>query len=550
MTSEQVVGCPEPKGIPGRKRRCVITTASVLVAIAILYYVVLHLDRVALCRTFSGLQWGWLFAALSVYALNYVLRAIRFSLLLSSSVPIMKIVPVVNLHGMLNYLLPAKSGELAFPVLLERVARVPLVESTATLLVVRFLDFAALSVFLPIVLAFIWRSLPPLVLYASLVFCGLIYLLGAASVWLLRRPTLGSSFLDRLQAARRPLFHRILRILYEFVDELRRVGIRCGYTRPWLLTLAVWVCTFTKLYFILFSIGHQLSYLHVMIISLVTIPVSLLPLRGFANLGTHEASWVASLMLLGQTRETALAVAVGSHIVLLGFVLILGLVGVILLIGLRMSHRLTAVAETGQSVDYEYKSMHASGNRLYCILMRRYYRTLDGLLSGIQDRDSVIIDLGCGEGFVLRRVLERNPFLRLVALDLNPKHVWLSKQLSPPVLASVADVYAIPFAKGAFDIVLANEIMEHLEEPSRGLREIRRIAKRHVVFSVPYEPLFTIGNLIRGAYWSNWGKTPAHCNFWSKRSFVDLVSRYFAVIRVTVCLPWVFVLCERLPSER
>jgi uncharacterized membrane protein YbhN (UPF0104 family) len=50
----------------------------------------------------------------------------------------------------------------------------------------------------------------------------------------------------------------------------------------------------------------------------------LLPLQGFATIGTHEIGWTSVLVAFNYPYETALAIAAGSHFVLLLSVLIGG----------------------------------------------------------------------------------------------------------------------------------------------------------------------------------------------------------------------------------
>jgi hypothetical protein len=47
-----------------------------------------------------------------------------------------------------------------------------------------------------------------------------------------------------------------------------------------------------------------------------------------------------------------------------------------------------------------------------------------------------------------------------------------------------------------------------------------RCAERHLLVSVPREPLWRMLNMARGAYWPALGNTPGHLNHWSRRSFV------------------------------
>ena len=48
--------------------------------------------------------------------------------------------------------------------------------------------------------------------------------------------------------------------------------------------------------------------------------------------------------------------------------------------------------------------------------------------------------------------------------------------------------------------------------------------------------------MARGAYWRDLGNTPGHVNHWSKRAFVDLLSRYGTVEEARSPFPWTMVL--------
>lgn len=52
-------------------------------------------------------------------------------------------------------------------------------------------------------------------------------------------------------------------------------------------------------------------------------------------------------------------------------------------------------------------------------------------------------------------------------------------------------------------------------DPVQALKEIKRVAKSSAYFiiSVPNEPFFRWGNLLRGKYWNRGGRTPGHWNF-------------------------------------
>ncbi len=124
-------------------RQTVTTLLSVVISLVAIIYLVGQLDWQTTYDTFIHLNWGWLLAAWLVFALNYMLRTLRFQLLIYSlDIPFRQLLSVTSLYGMFNYLMPAKSGEFSFLLLLNRRLEVSVAESTAILIVARFFDFA------------------------------------------------------------------------------------------------------------------------------------------------------------------------------------------------------------------------------------------------------------------------------------------------------------------------------------------------------------------------------------------------------------------------
>jgi SAM-dependent methyltransferase len=100
----------------------------------------------------------------------------------------------------------------------------------------------------------------------------------------------------------------------------------------------------------------------------------------------------------------------------------------------------------------------------------------------------------------------------------------------------------LPFSESSFELAAAIEVLEHLPDPERTLAEMARVADKHLLVSVPREPLWRGLNLARGAYLTELGNTPGHLNHWSKRGFVALLSRYGEVIEVRSPFPWTMLL--------
>jgi ubiquinone/menaquinone biosynthesis C-methylase UbiE len=149
------------------------------------------------------------------------------------------------------------------------------------------------------------------------------------------------------------------------------------------------------------------------------------------------------------------------------------------------------------------------------------------------------LEVGCGEGVIADRM--RHRWDEVVALDLPDAGLRADWRRYPGPRFLHASAHELPFGDHRFDVVVAAEVLEHLPDPERGLREMARVGRRHLVLSVPREPVFRSCNLVAGRYVRDLGNTPGHLNHWSRRSFVRFVSRVAEVRAVTSPFPWTTV---------
>jgi ubiquinone/menaquinone biosynthesis C-methylase UbiE len=151
-----------------------------------------------------------------------------------------------------------------------------------------------------------------------------------------------------------------------------------------------------------------------------------------------------------------------------------------------------------------------------------------------------VLEVGCGEGKLADRLVKSGPRPeRFEACDLSLERK--ESGLDPLIHFREASIYELPFADDEFDLVVCCEVLEHLEEPRRGLREIQRVARRSVILSTPREPIWRAMNLARGKYVKDLGNTPGHIQHWSKGSFAELVGRHVEVVGVRSPFPWTMV---------
>lgn len=185
-----------------------------------------------------------------------------------------------------------------------------------------------------------------------------------------------------------------------------------------------------------------------------------------------------------------------------------------------------------------------SKNYMVRKLMQGFSTSLSILVNKVNP--SNIFEIGCGEGYW---VLHWNKLgLTAHGCDVSSQVIEIAqtnayKNNLSSKLFTVKNLYECDKNNTA-DLIVCCEVLEHLANPKKALNILQQIVNKHLILSVPREPIWRLLNMLRGKYCSALGNTPGHLQHWSKRSFVALVSRYFDIIEVKTPFPWIMLLCQ------
>lgn len=99
------------------------------------------------------------------------------------------------------------------------------------------------------------------------------------------------------------------------------------------------------------------------------------------------------------------------------------------------------------------------------------------------------LDVGCADGYFTGHYLLKYPDTEGYGIDLSEAIIEQAKNMYPEGHFQQSDVYELPFEDNSFDLVYAAEIIEHLIDPERAMREIHRVLKKGgcYVMTVPNE---------------------------------------------------------------
>ncbi len=180
-------------------------------------------------------------------------------------------------------------------------------------------------------------------------------------------------------------------------------------------------------------------------------------------------------------------------------------------------------------------------NPVVSFVIRRFFDRVRAMVDGVAPRS--VLDAGCGEGELLRRgVLPAG--IPPVSLDLRLESLADARNTAGGGRFVCGSVLSLPFAAGSFDVVLCLEVLEHLDQPLPAVHELARVARKAVILSVPYEPYFRIGNVMRGKHLSRLGDHPEHVQHWNFRTFGSFLSSVPGRVDLVEAFPWIIACCH------
>lgn len=131
-----------------------------------------------------------------------------------------------------------------------------------------------------------------------------------------------------------------------------------------------------------------------------------------------------------------------------------------------------------------------------------------------------ILDIACGSGFGIKILSSVSP--EIVGIDCSFEAVNFAKRnfMRRTNGGVQADAISIPFADNSFDIVVSFETIEHLREPAKFLKEIKRVL-------IPKGKLYISTPVKKGNHLDQY-----HLHEYSIDEFVGFLSRFFLINKI------------------
>ena len=176
-------------------------------------------------------------------------------------------------------------------------------------------------------------------------------------------------------------------------------------------------------------------------------------------------------------------------------------------------------------------------------LGRLYWDYRDNkVISCIKD-EHVILDIGCGEGITLEKLIKKFPNRNIKGIDYIKENVEICKKHGLPV--EYGSVYDLKIENNSIDSVIFLEVIEHLADYKKALKEIYRVLKPNGSFILifPNDRIFKMARILtlkfKEAFYD-----PGHIKQWTPKSIKEILKREGFIVSKTKNLPFYFWFCS------
>jgi len=108
------------------------------------------------------------------------------------------------------------------------------------------------------------------------------------------------------------------------------------------------------------------------------------------------------------------------------------------------------------------------------VFPRRARQLTTALAEMLPGHVETLLDVGCGDGTIARRLFDRRPGLSVAGVDVLAR-------LNVAIPMDIFDGRQLPFERDSFDAVMLVDVLHHCDEPDVLLAEVARVARQAIL---------------------------------------------------------------------
>lgn len=161
----------------------------------------------------------------------------------------------------------------------------------------------------------------------------------------------------------------------------------------------------------------------------------------------------------------------------------------------------------------------------------------------IESGDNAILDIGCGEGITLQKLVGKFPNKDIKGIDIMIENVKICEKHGLPV--NYGSVYNLKIDNNSIDCVVFLEVIEHLNNYQKALSEIYRVLKPggSLIIIFPNDMIFKIARILTFKFKEAFCN-PGHVKQWTPKIVKSALEQLGFEILKTENIPFYFWPCS------
>jgi len=293
---------------------------SIAITFLLVYFLLNKIDYKDVVYLFKDVNYYYVFVSFLFYFILTYIRSLRIKLLINNNLNIRSLFAVVLVNYSILNLLPFRIGELSLPLLLKKYAKVEKKEGLLLLLYLRIIDTVIILMFSIIVFIFSEN----IVQFKGISYIPILLLLFILFLVLFK---IDKILLLIIKFIKTNNHHNVLlNNIANSIDKLLLVYefYKSKLKETLVLSILIFITLIFVLGFVLGAYPIDLSYINVIIISLIIIIITSLPINGIAGIGTVELGISSFLIYSGVNKDLSISIAFNYHFIYLMFIMFFG----------------------------------------------------------------------------------------------------------------------------------------------------------------------------------------------------------------------------------
>lgn len=284
---------------------------SVIIFFISIFLIVKLVDFKFFWERLKHLKIEFLLFAISSLLASYFFRVLRYEYLLNIKNKKIQLFSVSAIHYFLNKILPARSGEISFPLLLKNHLNYNYTNGISILFFARILDFFAM-IFLLLISSFFIKS--SVIKIQNIIFLLILMIFGLLLFVIVSNLIL-KSFIDKYSTENKLMGKLKTKIfnLLKFIDDYRKNKSMKFLFKIISISLLNWISIYMYYYFVVHAFNLDLSFFKTTFASSISNFTFMLP-SSVGNIGPFEGAWAVGFYLIEIGKDISVPIGLFSNI--------------------------------------------------------------------------------------------------------------------------------------------------------------------------------------------------------------------------------------------